>query len=122
MTPENSALCDRKVAGFLVAAQRELQTLLVPESESLVSVLGHLEAALEYTVEPNEKDSVTYHCRQALRIVDGIERRHDGDLPEAITECLAQLRREVDHALRRIDTTAGYVAVGNAPAAARNGG
>lgn len=113
MKSHDSALCDRKVAGFLFAAHRGLEELLVPESESLVTVLGHLEAALEYTVEPNEKHSVTYHCRQALRIVDGIERRHDGDLPEAISECLNQVRREVDHALRRIDTTTGYAALSN---------
>jgi len=108
MNQPNSACCDRRVAGFLFSAHRGLQELLVPESESLVTVLGHLEAALEYTVEPNEKDSVAYHCRQALRIVEAIERRHDGDLPEAITECLDRIRREVDHALRRIDITPGH--------------
>lgn len=102
MYPQD-AISNGKVAGFLFTAQRALLRLLVPESESLVSVLGHLEAAIEYTVEPNESDSVAYHCRQALRIMEAIERRHDGDLPDAVSDCLKQMRREVDHALRRVE-------------------
>ena len=100
-TPEPAI--ERKVAGFLITAKQALRSLLVPEAESLVTLLGHVEAAFECTAEPSQRDSVEYHCRQALRIIEAIERRHDRDLPEPVTHCLDSVRRDVEHAMRRID-------------------
>ena len=93
---------ERKAAGFLYTARKELRDLLVPESESLVTLLGHVEAAFEYTAEPNSQD-VMYHCQQALRIIEAIEQRHAGDLPENVAACLRNVRVDVVHALGRIE-------------------
>jgi hypothetical protein len=101
MNRSYAARQDRKVARLLFDARRGLRQLLVPESASLVTMLGHVECALEYTVEPDESGSVGYHCRKALRIVEAIERRYNGALPQPIGDCLDQVRSNVDHALRR---------------------
>ena len=95
--------CDRQVAGSLLAAQRGLKSLLVEESESLVTVLGHVEVALESTVASGQRETVREHCYQVLRIVTRIEQRHrEYPLPANVAGCLTELRAEMNQALERL--------------------
>jgi hypothetical protein len=103
--PREEAPCDGLVAGPLVRAQESLRHLLTAEAETLVTILGWVEVALECSLEPQQRKNVRQHCQQALRLVEAIERRHrDGGLPEPVNACLGTVRKSVSCAIRNLDS------------------
>lgn len=99
--------CNAIVSGPLAAAQESIRGLLPEETEALVSILGYVEIALEWSLDSQYRSDVRQHCGRALRLIEAIEYRHpDGDLPEDVAACISKVRREVRRAIERLDDPA----------------
>lgn len=102
--PGEAPPCDAQVAGPLGNARRSLRDLLTAEAETLVSILGWVELAMECSLEPNQKQDVRRHCVQALKLVSKVEGRHrEGSLPTAVASTVAHVRKELSRAIDRLD-------------------
>lgn len=97
--------CDDLVAGPLGNARRNLRDLLTAEAETLVTILGWVEVAMECSVEANQRQNVRRHCQQALKLVTAIEQRNaDGQLPVPVAACIERVRAEITRAMEQLAT------------------
>ena len=103
--PVDTPPCDGLVAGPLGNARQSLRNLLTTEAETLVTILGWVEVAMECSLESNQKQDVRRHCLQALRLVANVESRHrEGSLPPAVASTIACVRKELDRVIDQLDS------------------
>lgn len=102
--PRGNPPCDDLVAGPLGNARQSLRDLLTAEAETLVTILGWVEVAMECSLEPDQRKNVRRHCQQALKLIAAIEQRNPGgQLPEPVAQCVRHVRDEVTRAMTQLD-------------------
>ena len=102
--PLSDEPCDSLVVGPLGNARESLRQLLTTEAETLVTILGWVEVAMQSSLEPNQRKNVREHCRQALNLVSAIEQRHPGgNLPLPVDSCIKRVRKELALAMERLE-------------------
>ena len=102
--PRGDEACDHLVTGPLGKARRELRELLTPEAETLVTILGWIEVAMECSLDPGQSKNVRDYCQHALKLLAAIDQRNRaGTLPKPVAACLESVRKEVTTTINQLD-------------------
>jgi hypothetical protein len=103
-TPTADPPCIGLIARPLGEARDLLGELLNSEVGTLLKMLGWIEAALESSLEPGQRETVREHCRRALEVVAAIEQRHrDRPLPYDVVACSIRVCDQVNQAIKTLD-------------------